>query len=107
MYLDPTKISRVTSIGAGPIGGGWSAHFLARGYEVTSYLHSEDEVDSFMGYINTAWKSLKQLGLEKGASLDNLRITFDLKNAVQNAQFMYHFFECLQKHRKAMRLLVY
>ena len=30
MYLDPTKISRVTSIGAGPIGGGWSAHFLAR-----------------------------------------------------------------------------
>ena len=88
MYLDPTKISRVTSIGAGPIGGGWSAHFLARGYEVTSYLHSEDEVDSFMGYINTAWKSLKQLGLEKGASLDNLRITFDLKNAVQNAQFI-------------------
>ena len=26
----PADVKRVTSIGAGPIGGGWSAHFLAR-----------------------------------------------------------------------------
>ena len=31
MYSDPQKITRVTSLGGGPIGGGWAAHFLARG----------------------------------------------------------------------------
>ena len=35
MYPDPQKITRVTSLGGGPIGGGWAAHFLARGYDVT------------------------------------------------------------------------
>ena len=39
MYPDPQKITRVTSLGGGPIGGGWAAHFLARGYDVTLYLH--------------------------------------------------------------------
>ena len=34
MYRDPTSVIRVTSIGAGPIGAGWAAHFLARGYDV-------------------------------------------------------------------------
>ena len=27
MYPDPQKITRVTSLGGGPIGGGWAAHF--------------------------------------------------------------------------------
>ena len=33
----------VASIGGGPIGAGWAAHFLARGYDVTGYLHSMSE----------------------------------------------------------------
>ena len=43
MYPEAASIARVASIGAGPIGGGWTAHFLARGYDVTAYLHDEAE----------------------------------------------------------------
>lgn len=88
MYPDPLTVTRVTSIGAGPIGGGWTAHFLARGYDVTAYIHSEAEVPALMSVINTAWISLTALGLAEGASLDRLRITTDLADAVKGAQFI-------------------
>ena len=88
MYSDPKSVKRVSSLGAGPIGGGWTAHFLARGYEVTSYLHDEDETDEFMSILNTAWVSLTDLGLSEGASLDRLRIVTDLEEAVEGAEFV-------------------
>ncbi len=28
---DPAAVKKVTCIGAGPIGGGWTAHYLAQG----------------------------------------------------------------------------
>ncbi len=88
MYPDPSSVSRVTSIGAGPIGGGWAAHFLARGYDVTAYLHDAGETDAFWAIVNTAWKSLTDLGLAEGASLDRLRIVTDLPAALDGAQFV-------------------
>ena len=54
MYPNPQDVTRVTSIGGGPIGGGWAAHFLARGYDVTSYLHSEAETGAFRDIVDTA-----------------------------------------------------
>ena len=48
MYSDPNSVKRIASIGAGPIGGGWTAHFLARGYDVTAYLHDKSEENSFI-----------------------------------------------------------
>lgn len=88
MYPDPSSVTRVTSIGAGPIGGGWAAHFLARGYDVTAYLHDASETDAFHSILNTAWGSLTDLGLEEGASLDRLRIVTDLEVALEGAQFV-------------------
>ena len=88
MYPDPTTVTRVTSIGAGPIGGGWTAHFLARGYDVTAYVHSMSEAPALMSVINTAWISLTALGLAEGASLDRLRITDDLADAVKGTEFI-------------------
>ena len=87
-FIDPASVTRVTSIGGGPIGGGWTAHFLARGYDVTSYLHSEAEIEGFQDIINTAWTSLEALGLAKGASKDRLTITTDMATAVKGAQFI-------------------
>ncbi len=84
----PEKVKRVTSIGAGPIGGGWSAHFLARGYDVTSYIHIGAEEKTLCSIIETAWTSLQKLGLAPGASLDRLTITTDLAQAVANAEFV-------------------
>ena len=88
MYPDPKSVTRVTTLGAGPIGGGWAAHFLARGYDVTAYIHSEAETAALMSVINTGWISLQALGLSPGASLDRLWITTDLADAVKDAQFI-------------------
>ena len=82
MRPSPHKIQTVTSIGAGPIGGGWAAFFLSRGYKVRAYLHSMDEETIFRAIIDTAWKSLQQIGLAVSASRDNLIITDDLEQAV-------------------------
>ncbi len=88
MYRDPTSVIRVTSIGAGPIGAGWAAHFLARGYYVCAYIHDPKERESFDAILDTAWISLSALGLEKGASRDRLSVTSDLNIAVQNTDFI-------------------
>ena len=88
MYRDPTSITRVTSIGAGPIGAGWAAHFLARGYDVCAYIHDPKERETFDAILDTAWISLSALGLEKGASRDRLSMISDLNIAVQNTDFI-------------------
>lgn len=88
MFRPPTDVRRVASIGGGPIGGGWTAHFLARGYDVTTYLHSRDEIPAFRTILDTAWISLTDLGLAAGASLDRLSIETDLGRAVQGADFI-------------------
>lgn len=88
MYPDPAGVTRIASIGGGPIGGGWTAHFLARGYDVTSYLHDPAEIAAFRAILDTAWHSLSALGLAQGASRDRLRVVHDLGEAVAGAQFI-------------------
>ncbi len=88
MYPDPSSITRVASIGAGPIGGGWTAHFLARGFEVVAYIHDPSERDALMAIVETGWISLTELGLAKGASLERLTITSNLAEAVEGAAFI-------------------
>ncbi|MGB3147614.1 MAG: 3-hydroxyacyl-CoA dehydrogenase NAD-binding domain-containing protein, partial [Paracoccaceae bacterium] len=88
MYPDPSSVTRITTLGAGPIGGGWAAHFLARGYDVTAYIHSEAERPALMAVIDTGWISLEALGLATGASRDRLTVTTDLDAAIRDAQFI-------------------
>ncbi len=85
---DPARVRNITCIGAGPIGGGWAAHFLAQGYQVTSYLHDASEYDALMRLLETAWASLEQIGLADNASLDNFQFTTDLAEATENAEFI-------------------
>jgi carnitine 3-dehydrogenase len=84
----PDKVRRVASIGAGPIGAGWTAHFLARGYDVAAYLHSMEEEPVFRQILDTAWISLEALGLAPGASRQRLRLTDNLGVAVAEAEFV-------------------
>jgi carnitine 3-dehydrogenase len=86
--IDPREVRQITSIGAGPIGAGWAACFLARGYKVTTYLHDMSEEVSLHSLIDTAWVSLEALGLADGASRDNLHCTNDLAEAVASADFI-------------------
>ena len=85
---DPARVRNITCIGAGPIGGGWAAHFLAQGYQVTSYLHDASEYDALMRLLETAWASLEQIGLADNASLDNFQFTTDLAEATEKAEFI-------------------
>ena len=84
----PEDVSRVTCIGAGPIGGGWAAYFLAQGYDVTSYLHDAAEYDALMRLMDTAWDSLERIGLAEGASRDRFRWTTDLAESVEGTEFI-------------------
>ena len=84
----PECVSCVTCIGAGPIGGGWAAYFLAQGYQVTSYLHDAGEYDALMRLIDTAWDSLEKIGLAAGATRDNFHWTTDLAEATEGAEFI-------------------
>ncbi len=86
--IDPNDVKRIASIGGGPIGGGWTAHFLARGYDVASYLHDPAEEPAFREIVETAWTSLVSLGLSDGASLDRLTVTSNLEEAVAGVQFV-------------------
>ncbi len=88
MYIAPRDVTRIASIGGGPIGGGWAAYFLSRGFDVTTYLHSDTEIPAFRTILDTAWISLTELGLAKGASLDRLTIETDIKRAVKGADFI-------------------
>jgi carnitine 3-dehydrogenase len=88
IYINPQDVRNITCIGGGPIGAGWSAFFLARGYEVTSYLHDPAEEPGLRALIDNAWISLQELGLADGASLDNLRCTSNLADACANADFV-------------------
>lgn len=87
-YPDPSSVKRVASLGAGPIGGGWAAHFLARGYDVMAYIHDLSEHHALMAIIETGWRSLTELGLAPGASLDRLTVTSDLEEALDGAGFV-------------------
>ena len=88
MYPDPTSVTRITSIGAGPIGAGWAAYFLARGFDVNAYIHDPKERESFDAILDTAWISLSALGLAEGGSRDRLKVTNDLHFAIQNSDFI-------------------
>lgn len=84
----PVTVKRVASLGAGPIGAGWAAHFAARGYDVAAYIHSADEEAAFRKIVDTGWVSLEALGLADGASRDRIRVTTDLASAVGDAEFV-------------------
>ena len=84
----PDGVRRIASIGGGPIGGGWTAYFLARGYDVCSYLHDASERGTFQRIVETAWRALEALGPAENATLERMRITTDLAEAVDGAEFV-------------------
>lgn len=60
-------VDTVACVGAGTIGGGWAAYFLARGFRVKVWDISPDAGDKLSALINAAWPALTKLGLAENA----------------------------------------
>lgn len=78
----------VACVGAGVIGGGWVAHFLARGFRVRAWDPAPDAEAKLTRLVDAAWPALTSLGLAGGASRDNLEVTATLAEAVADAVFV-------------------
>ncbi|MBW0105182.1 3-hydroxyacyl-CoA dehydrogenase NAD-binding domain-containing protein [Pseudonocardia sp. KRD291] len=88
--IDPAVggIDTVACIGAGVIGGGWVAYFLARGYRVRAWDPAPDAGDKLRRTIDAAWPALTELGLSPGADPDALTMAPTLADAVDGAGFV-------------------
>jgi carnitine 3-dehydrogenase len=84
----PEDVRTVTCVGAGVIGGGWAAYFLARGYQVVAWDPAEDAEARLRHVVDAAWPALTELGLASGASLDHLVFEPDLATACAQADFV-------------------
>ncbi|MDT7773581.1 MAG: carnitine 3-dehydrogenase [Pseudonocardiales bacterium] len=83
-----TDVRTVACIGAGVIGGGWVAHFLARGYRVLAWDPAPDAAEKLTRLVGNAWPALTELGLADGASQANLTVVPTLVEAVAEAGFV-------------------
>jgi carnitine 3-dehydrogenase len=88
----PEEVRTVTCVGAGVIGGGWVAYFLARGYRVVAWDPAEDAESRLRRLVAAAWPALTELGLAEGVSVDNptekLSVERDLASACAQADFV-------------------
>ncbi|MEU8532676.1 3-hydroxyacyl-CoA dehydrogenase NAD-binding domain-containing protein [Streptomyces parvulus] len=87
-FVPPESVRRVACVGAGVIGGGWVAHFLARGYDVTAWDPAPDAERRLRRLVDAAWPTLASLGLAEGASRDRLTVAETLEQAVSDAEFV-------------------
>ncbi|MDN5917470.1 MAG: 3-hydroxyacyl-CoA dehydrogenase NAD-binding domain-containing protein [Pseudonocardia sp.] len=81
-------IDTVACVGAGVIGGGWVAYFLARGYRVRAWDPAPDAHDKLRRTIDAAWPALTELGLSPGADPDALEMAPTVADAVDGAGFV-------------------
>ena len=86
--LPPQDVRSVAIVGAGVIGGGWAAHFLRMGFDVTAWDPAPGAQDRLARLIAGAWPALERLGLREGASPDRFRFADSLADAVAQAGFV-------------------
>jgi carnitine 3-dehydrogenase len=79
---------RVACIGAGVIGGGWAAHFLARGFDVAAWDPASDAAARLRRTVDAAWPALTELGLAEGADRSRLHVAGSLAEACAGAAFV-------------------
>src|SRR5215218_6491770 len=84
----PEEVRTVVCVGAGVIGGGWAAYFLARGYRVVAWDPATDAQPRLRHLVDQAWPALTELGLAPGASPHDLVFEPDLGAACAQADFV-------------------
>jgi len=86
--VNPSEVNRVTIVGTGVIGSGWTAHYLRQGLEVTAYDPAPDAEARLRQTVARVWPVLEELGLKAGANPERLAFISDLETALSDAQFV-------------------
>jgi carnitine 3-dehydrogenase len=84
----PDEVRTIVCAGAGVIGGGWVAYFLARGYRVVAWDPGAGAEERLRHLVDAAWPALTELGLSGGADRANLVFEPDLAAACAHADFV-------------------
>lgn len=87
-FLGFDAIDTVTCVGAGTIGGGWAAYFLAQGYRVKIWDPSPDAGEKFARLLDAAWPALAELDMVESADRTAWSIHTDLAEAVVGTGFV-------------------
>jgi carnitine 3-dehydrogenase len=88
MRPTPQDVRTVVCAGAGVIGGGWVAYFLARGYRVVAWDPASGAEEKLRHLVGAAWPALAELGLAEGADPADLVFEPDLATACAQADFV-------------------
>lgn len=86
--IKPNEVKQVGIIGTGVIGGGWAAHFLRNGMQVTAWDPAPGAEAKLRQKVAAVWPKLSRLGLQPQASPDNLHFAPTLAAAVAEAEFV-------------------
>jgi carnitine 3-dehydrogenase len=84
----PEDVRTVVCAGAGVIGGGWVAWFLARGYRVVAWDPDPAAEGRLRHLVDTAWPALTELGRAEGADRAHLSFEPDLTAACAQADLV-------------------
>lgn len=86
---DMSTISRtIAVVGTGVIGASWVAYYLSRGFTVVASDPAEGAEQRLRAQVDGHWPALERLGLADGASVDNLRFTASVRDAVRDAELV-------------------
>ena len=88
MRKEPGEVGCVAIVGAGTIGSGWAAQYLAAGLDVVGWDPAPDGEARMRRLVDAAWPALEEIGLAAGASRERLRYTGTLAEAVAGADFV-------------------
>jgi len=81
-------VERVAIVGAGVIGSGWAARFLAAGLDVVAWDPAPEAEAKTRASVALAWRSLERRGLAPGASQARLAFAPTIAQAVAEADFI-------------------
>jgi len=85
---DPSDVRRVAVVGAGLIGSGWAAYFLARGLDVVATDPHPEGERRLRAAVDNAWPALEEMGLAPGADRARLEYASEVEVAVEGADFV-------------------
>ena len=87
-FLGFDAIDTITCVGAGTIGGGWAAYFLAQGYRVKIWDPAPDAGEKFARLLDAAWPALAELDMVESADRTAWSMHTDLAEAVAGTGFV-------------------